>query len=264
MLVKDVCEYLDKRFPKDTAEDSDQPRIGLIIGSNDIEINNILLSLDLNYDVVLKAIENNCNMIIAHHPYIFEPLYKILFDSSKGKVLNLMFKNNISLYVMHTNLDVGKGGVNDVLATMLDLKNIKTHNEYLKGSYLRTGETDVTLDELINKVKNVFQLSGVRYLGDLNKKINKVGIIGGSGGRSGDIINAHNSECDCYITGEIHLNCSQLAEELGLSLIEVNHGVEKFVFTSLKNDFELDFNNIFEFNNKIYVNLCETDNMKTM
>ena len=264
MLVKEVCEYLDNRFPKDNAEDSDQPRIGLIIGDDDIEVTNILLTLDLNFEVVNKAIEKNCNMIIAHHPFIFEPLYKILFNSPKGKVINLMFKHNISLYVMHTNLDVGKGGVNDTLANMLDLKDIKTYNDYQKGSYLRTGNVNMNLNNLIIKVKEAFELSGVRYLGDLNKKIKTVGIVGGSGGRSSDIINAYNNNCDCYITGEIHLNCSQLAEELGLSLIEVNHGVEKFVFKYLKSELECDFNKLFNFTNKIYFNECETDNMKTL
>ena len=164
MLVKDVCNYLDKRFPKEIAEDSDLPRIGLIIGNENIVINNILLTLDLNYEVVLEAINNNCNMIIAHHPYIFEPIYKINFASPKGKVLELMFKHQISLFVMHTNLDVGIGGVNDVLAKKLNLQNIKVINNNQKGSFLRVGETSSNFEKMTLKVKECFNLTGVRYL----------------------------------------------------------------------------------------------------
>lgn len=264
MLVRDVCNYLNNRFPKETAEEFDYPRIGLIIGSENIEVKNILLTLDLNYEVVNKAIKKGCNMIIAHHPYLFEPLYRILFDSEKGKVIELMFKHQISLYVMHTNLDVGENGVNDCLARKLELENIVAINSYEQGSYLRVGETNTTLKKLANKVKDKFDLSGVRVLGDLNRDIRKVGIVGGSGGKVLDIIKAKQAGCDCYITGEIHLNCSQFAEEIGLCLIEVNHGVEKFVFDSLEEELEENLKSEFNFKNKIYTNLCETDKMITI
>ncbi len=293
MLVKNVCEYLDNKFPYEDAVDSDFPRIGLIIGDENIEVNNILLTLDLNYEVVNKAIEKDCNLIIAHHPFIFEPIYKILFNSEKGKIINLMFKHQISLYVMHTNLDVGVDGVNEVLISLLtpsskkverkDLLDIGLNDEEidlifglykeapettfynrgdLKNKFLKTVYLDTTLGELIELVKEKFALSGVRYLGDLNKKISKVGIVGGSGGSISSIVDAINAECDCYITGEIRLNCSQFAEEKGLALIEVNHGVEKFVFEKLKENLSRALKNKFDFENVIYANLCETDNMK--
>ena len=56
MLVKDVKEYLDVRFPKENAEDFDQGSIGLAIGSGKIEVTNILLALDLNMEVLNEAI----------------------------------------------------------------------------------------------------------------------------------------------------------------------------------------------------------------
>ncbi len=264
MLIRDVCEYLNNRFPQKEAVENDWVRIGLIIGSENIEVSNILLTLDLNYEVVNKAIENGCNMIVAHHPYLFEPLYKVLFDSEKGKVLNLMFKHQISLYVMHTNLDVGVDGVNDTLAKKLNLYNVEVVKDNEEIGFLRTGSIDCNLKELVELVKEKYELSGVRVLGDLNKKIKKVGIVGGSGGRTSDIYKAYASGCDCYITGEIHLNCSQFAEELGITLIEVNHGVEKFVFESLEKELLREFINKYNFNNKIYTNLCETDKMFTM
>lgn len=261
MLVRDVCNYLEMKYPKSDAEDFDQPRIGLTIGSENIEVKNILLALDLNIDVVNEAIEKGCNLIITHHPYIFDPLYKVLFESEKGQVIRKMFDHNISTFSMHTNLDVGDGGVNDILADMLGIQNYKViNNEKSKGNYLRYGEIEeVSLKELAEYVKENLQLSGVKVFGDLKKRIKSIGVVGGSGAHMSDIMNALNCNLDCFITGEIKLNVAQFADFHNLSLIEVNHGVEKFVFDSLKNVMEIELAYKYEFNNEIIVSNIETD-----
>ena len=261
MLVRDVCKYLEEKYPKCNAEDFDQPRIGLTIGSEDIVVKNILLSLDLNIDVVNEAIEKGCNLIITHHPYIFDPLYKIIFESEKGQVIKKMFENNISTFSMHTNLDVGAGGVNDVLAEMLGIENYKViNNEKCKGNYLRYGDiAEVSLRDLACYVKKNLRLSGVKVFGNLDKKITTIGVVGGSGAHMSDIINALNCKIDCFITGEIKLNVAQFADFYNLSLIEVNHGVEKFVFYSLKEVMIKELLSKYEFKNEIIVSAVETD-----
>ena len=261
MLVRNVLEYLDVRFPKENAEDFDQGSIGLAIGSGKNEVSNILLALDLNKDVVYDAISKKCNLIITHHPFLFNPIQKVLFDTEKGEIIKLMCQNNISLYSMHTNLDVGAGGVNDTLAAMLGIENIKIINdEVSKGNYLRYGNiNETTLFDLVQNVKKIFNLSGVKVLGDLNKKVKKIGIVGGSGAHTSDIINAVNKKLDCYITGEVHLNNSQFAEYNNLAIIEVKHGIEKFVFVSLIEELRKQFKELFDFNNNIYITDIETD-----
>ncbi len=257
MYVKDVINYFEKRFPKSLAEDFDQPRIGLVIGSKNIVINKILLTLDLTNEVVDEAIKEKANLIISHHPYIFEPLYNIDFDSEKGKVIRKMFANNISLYAMHTNLDVGKGGVNDVLASKIYLKDVNIiNNEIAKGNYLRYGNIEKqTLKEYALKIKEAFHLTGVRVIGDLNKEISKAGIVGGSGAHPSDIDNAISCQCDCYITGEVKLNMAQEAKIHGLNIIEVNHGIEKEVFYNLKEELINDLS----LKDKVIVSNVQTD-----
>lgn len=266
MLVKDVKDYLDKRFPIVDAEDFDQKAIGLAIGRETNEVTNIMLTLDLNLEVLNDAIKNNCNLIISHHPFLFNPIQKVLFDSEKGHIIELMAKNNISLYSMHTNLDVASGGVNDTLAMLLGLENIKVINESpTLGNYLRYGDINpIKLEDLARNVKNAFNLSGVRVLGDLSKVIKTVGIVGGSGAHTSDIYNAISCNVDCYITGEIHLNNNQLADYYNLSLIEVNHGVEKFVFYPLKEELVKTFKDLYNYNNKIIITQIETDKMITL
>lgn len=263
MLVKDVKDYLDARFPKENAEDFDQGSIGLAIGSEKIEVSNILLALDLNLEVLQDAISKDCNLIITHHPFLFNPIQRVLFDSEKGEIIKLMCEHNISLYSMHTNLDVGSGGVNDTLAEMLGINDFKVINgEASKGNYLRYGKiNEISLGELAKNVKKVFNLDGVRILGDLNKKINTIGVVGGSGAHTYDIINAVNCDLDCYITGEVHLNNSQFADYYGLSIIEVKHGIEKFVFISLIEELRKQFTSLFNYKNNIYITNVETDKL---
>lgn len=266
MKVKDVKKYLDERFPITNAESFDQNAIGLAIGDEDIEVSGIMLTLDLNKEVIKEALENNCNLIISHHPFLFNPIQKVLFKSEKGEVIKMMCENNLSLYSMHTNLDVGCGGVNDVLAKMLGLNEIKIINDEASfGNYLRYGKIEpMRLEDLAKNVKEIFNLSGVRVLGNLNKKITTVGVVGGSGAHPSDIMNAVKAGVDCYITGEVHLNNSQMASFYGLSIIEVNHGVEKFVFNELIKELEGELFKQYNYKGLIKITDVETDKMVTI
>ena len=98
MIIQNVIDYLKNRFPESDAEDFDRERIGFIIGSKTNEVTNIMLSLDLNMEVVDEAIEKNCNLIITHHPFIWDPLYKLDYDNPKIKVILKMIKHDIALY----------------------------------------------------------------------------------------------------------------------------------------------------------------------
>ena len=265
MKINDVCSYLQERFPLSFASDFDKA-IGLTIGDGRYEVTGIILALDLTKEVIKEAVTNNCNLIITHHPFLFSPIYKVLYDDYKGELIKLMVENNLSHYSMHTNLDVASGGVNDVLAQMLGIDDIKIINDEAgKENFLRYGKIkETTLGELVKNVKDIFNLSGVRVLGDLNKKIKKVGIVGGSGAHDSDIFLAKKCGCDCYITGEIHLNNAQYAEFLNLALIEVNHGVEKFVFFSLIEEFKKSFKEIYGFDKTIMIAKSSSDNLITM
>lgn len=263
MIVNNIIEYLEARFPKTDAEDFDLPRIGFCVGNKNIEVKNIMLSLDLTMEVLDEAIAKECNMIITHHPFIWNPLYKFMFDDEKTKIIKKLLNNEISLYSMHTNLDVALGGVNDTLAEMLGIENIKSLNKdniSRKGDFLRYGEIqEITLKDLSENVKLAFGLNGVRVLGNLNKKIKKIGIIGGAGGGIAEINDAIYHNLDCYITGEVRLDCAQYACTQGLALIEVKHGIEKFVFTSLIEELRKAFKDLYNYNQDIFITTIETD-----
>ena len=236
--VKDVLKYLEQRFPYELAADFDLGKIGLTIGNPENLITGILCTLDLTDEVIDEAVSKNCNLIISHHPFLFSGITKVLYSDDKGSIIYKMIKNDISLIAMHTNMDLGIGGVGDSLAELFELQdsNINAND---KDTYIRYGNIEeVTLEELAQKTKRIFGLGGVRFVGDKNTKIKKIAILGGSGGQEREILNAKRNNCQCYITGEIKHHVGIFAKFNNVCLIEVNHGIEKVVFNKLAKDIQ--------------------------
>lgn len=100
-------------------------KIGLQIGRLNKPIENVMVTLDVLENVVDEAIQKNVQLIIAHHPPIFRPLQKIATDTPQGRILEKLIKHDIAVYAAHTNLDVTKGGVNDLIAEALGLENVE-------------------------------------------------------------------------------------------------------------------------------------------
>jgi len=116
-----LAKIIEKRYPKSIASDWDS--IGLIVGKQKNVIKKILLTVDVTKDIVNEAIENNIDLIISHHPLILEPEEVEDVRKYKEQLKELMIKNNIALYVAHTNADAAIGGVNDSLINLLKIKN---------------------------------------------------------------------------------------------------------------------------------------------
>jgi dinuclear metal center YbgI/SA1388 family protein len=124
MTCGEVFKYIENWAPREIAWKRDN--VGLQVGSSKRVIKNILLSLDVNTKVAEEAIKKNCNLIITHHPLLFNPLVKIDTDSdSTSLVVEKLIKHDITLFSSHTNLDFTKDGVSFELAKTLKLQSIR-------------------------------------------------------------------------------------------------------------------------------------------
>lgn len=120
---RDVVEHLENWAPKHLAYDWDP--IGLQIGDLNSPCKKILVTLDVLESVVDEAIENDVNLIVAHHPLMFKPFDKIDLETPKGRIVKKLIQHEITVYAAHTNLDIAKGGVNDLLAERLGLMDLE-------------------------------------------------------------------------------------------------------------------------------------------
>lgn len=108
---------------------------------------------------------------------------------------------------------------------LFKLENIKKEIGLGRIGYL--SETK-KLGELLHEVKELYSLEYLKYSGDKNKKINKIALCSGSG--ADFIKTAAFNGADLYLTGDVKYHEAQLAEELGMALIDFGHyGSEKFV-----------------------------------
>ncbi|MBO0959473.1 Nif3-like dinuclear metal center hexameric protein [Neobacillus sp. MM2021_6] len=116
----EIIQLFEQFSPKGLAMEGD--KVGLQIGRLNQKVERMMIALDVLENVIDEAIEKNVQLIIAHHPIIYRPLKNVLTDSVQGRMIEKLLKHDIAVYAAHTNLDVAKGGVNDLLADAIGLE----------------------------------------------------------------------------------------------------------------------------------------------
>ena len=127
--VRHISTFLHQWAPPSTKLDYDN--VGLLVGDPNQKVSRILTCLDVTLDVVDEAIQNGCDLIVAHHPLIFQSIDSINPTNEQGKIIFKLIKNDIALIAAHTNLDAALDGVSFVLGQELGLENMK----FLDNSY---------------------------------------------------------------------------------------------------------------------------------
>ncbi len=123
MIIQELIEYLNGRLLPVYQESYDNA--GLQLGNTGRELKGVLICLDVTPDVVEEAIEKGMNLIVSHHPLIFNGMKKITTSNATGRMVLRLIENGIAVYSAHTNLDNLKWGVNGILAEKMGLGNCK-------------------------------------------------------------------------------------------------------------------------------------------
>ena len=123
MKLKDLCSYLDSVVPLSFQESYDNS--GLQIGFPEWEVTSALVTLDVTEDIIDEAISAKCDLILSHHPLIFDGIKSITGKTFTERILLKALKNNIAIYSAHTNLDIFSNGVSWKMGQKLGLKEIK-------------------------------------------------------------------------------------------------------------------------------------------
>jgi len=226
MKFNDIINLLNNELKLKQQENWDNS--GIQIGNLNADIKKVMILLDLDKDSVDIAIKNKIDLIITHHPFIFNKLKSIDYSSYDGEIIRNLIVNNINLYSMHTSLDMADYGVNNALAKKLgiddyDILHIISDNKdniYGYGGISNINETNIL--EYAKSVKIALGCNSIKlYCTDKDKLISKVAFCGGSG--SEFIEDAIKYKAEVYITGDIKYHQAQDAMKNGLSIIDAGH-----------------------------------------
>ena len=205
--VKDFYGYLNSIAPFETQEDWDNS--GMLVGDMDAEVKKVAVVLDITHEEIKKAKAIGADLIIRHHPVIFNPIKSV----TRGSVPYELVASSINALCCHTPLDIANGGTNDSLAELLGIEVTRTEDPILR---LGTVEP-TTAENLAGKIAKILNTK-VRYA-DAGRKIEKIAICTGAGC---SLIEAA-GEIDAFITGDAShhnfLDCIQA----GITLIAAGH-----------------------------------------
>jgi len=214
--VNDVLNVIAEKFPYELAGAGD--KIGLMVGNGAAKVTKIVLAMDPSDEVIEFAVKNNAELIITHHPIFFENVTHFNDSQETTKRALKFANNNINLISMHTNLDAGVGGLNDLICKKLGVsKDFEFCIGLCKGGNIES----TTLRGFIEKVKTAFDCDFVLAVGYDDTPVNRVAVASGAGGSA--ISSVFGKDIDLFFTGEIKHDDARAARENGMMAVSVGH-----------------------------------------
>lgn len=216
--AQDILQFIETIAPKELKMDGDN--VGLLCGRRNKEVRKVLVALDPFPHVCREAAEIGADLLVTHHPLIFQPLPSITEQTTIGQAILELVSHDISTINAHTNLDCADGGVNDTFAQCLGLDNIRKIPEDSVG-VLRQGEiAEQDLDAFLAHVKQALGCQCLRYVPG-GKPVRRVAVGGGACGSEFPAVLA--SGCDTFVTADLKYNHFCDAEAFGINLIDAGH-----------------------------------------
>ncbi|MFX0043518.1 MAG: Nif3-like dinuclear metal center hexameric protein [Candidatus Hodarchaeota archaeon] len=196
-------------------------------------IKKIVFTIDLSLEAIYFALKKKVNLIISHHGLINKPTG--YFNQNLINKLSLLSKFPISIFVLNSPFIAAEGGITDTILEALYLKldktfNIKNDNGVkvpigricLPKKYPNQNQP-FKLEDLIKRIKTNLNLEFVSYIGDLEKEIKKICIVGGDSSNKALLTKVIDKGCDCFISGRVNYFDAIFARDVGLTLIETSH-----------------------------------------
>lgn len=209
VTVQQVLQILKEFAPPELACSWDN--VGLLVDAGR-PVNAVAVALDITADVVRDAVNSGCDLIVSHHPVIFNPLKRIGAED----VPALLIKNGISAICMHTNLDAAPGGVNDTLAGILGM----TDTESFAEGCGRIGNVQPTTAADLAKLCAERLGSHPQFV-EAGHPVTRLAEVSGGGGSY--LQEAIDLGADCFITGEAAHHIALLAHQMGVGLVVAGH-----------------------------------------
>lgn len=227
LKLQNIIDKIEKRIPLTWQEDWDH--CGLNLGSRNQQIDSVLFSYDICKETIAAAKDQNCQMIVCHHPFRMQADVAIDLDSYEGELIKSCIENKIALYCMHTNHDASPESLNHFYLKQLQIKNSQplwphplatTKRKIGLGAYGRLTKP-LTKKQTLTKLKNLFRTPNIRFVDSGKTSFQNIGICTGSG--SSFLDQAMALKLDLFITGDVKYHQAIHAKRHNLSIADVGH-----------------------------------------
>lgn len=231
--VKNIYDYINSIAPFDTQEEWDNS--GHLVGEFRKEVKRVVLALDCTKAVSKFAVDVDADLVISHHPVIFNPISNVTDNSAVFTLLS----NGIAEISAHTNFDLSNQGINYNLASILGLCDV----EPVEDSFIVVGEleNEMSIDDFAEYVSDKLNVAGIRYT-DSDMPVKTVAI---GGGACSEFIELASQNADCFLTGDLKYHEMLDASENDFPVISAGHfETENSPFLMLKDKLEAVFTDV--------------------
>ena len=231
--IKEITDYLDELFPRETAESWDNP--GLMTGKRDQKVTSVVLSLDATARAIKKCVDTESNLLLVHHPLIFGGIDTVSMEDTIGSLLSVMIKHDITCFAAHTNIDVASKYSNEVLALKLGAvpKSVHEVEGASCGVYYELPD-EVRLGDYMQIIRKSLNSTGTICINNPENTLKRVFVQGGSFDED-SIPAVVDSGAELVISGEIKHHVMLLLAHKGvLSVIAGHNATERVFMENLK------------------------------
>ncbi|WP_322876036.1 Nif3-like dinuclear metal center hexameric protein [Mycoplasmopsis felis] len=221
MTLKKFVKYLELKYPLQNKEPWD-PSGYSVKTQQHKKITGVVLAMDLTSEVLQSAIKNNCNLILSHHPFLFEEHLKDedVKAPYKREIIKQLRKHQITSYSLHTNYDGALYGTSYQIVKYLDLLDFYDRNS---EKYSATINKEFTIDEISHLIKEKLLLSEFRTnVINHNQKFKKICFLSGSG-YIGQINQLVLNGIDLIITSDLKWSDWINYQEIKANILEIPH-----------------------------------------
>jgi len=246
MQLFQLIQEIDRLVPAAYAESWDPA--GFQIGNPTREIRSAVLALDLSPSVTQFAIQKNADLIICHHPPIFEPLTALREDRPHEALLAGLIRSGLSLLALHTCLDAVPGGVADQMAVLMDLDSVETlaplaadrthgveitENPWsqrfaIAPGFGRTGllQQPLSLSSLVKDLRLKLATPNLLIVAESDRPVSRVAVCPGSFDSEWAPLLSER-HCDLLVCGEIKHHVQSALTQAGVAVIMAGHDVSE-------------------------------------
>jgi dinuclear metal center YbgI/SA1388 family protein len=225
--LHETIAVFETLWPLALADEWDAP--GLVTGNPEASVTKVLLTVDVTSDVIAEANEAQCDLVLAHHPYLLRGVKTLAETTAKGRVVTSAIRQSIAIYATHTNADVVENGVSDVLATQIGLANVKplvpTQSASIGHGRIGDFKDAISLGDLAVALGRLLPATagGIKVSGDFGAQVKTVALCGGAGDSFLNV--AQQAGADVYITSDLRHHPAQDSRETApsMALIDISH-----------------------------------------